>query len=260
MPNRDNSMFAEERKKSIVDYVNRNIKATVEELCDLFSVSPATIRNDLRELEEKKYVKRTHGGVISVKSGNYELNSNEKAVECIAEKERIAQAAVSHVSEGDIIAIDSGTTTYEFAKRLVTFRNLTVVTNDLHISEYLERNSKAEIILAGGKVRRGYNCTTGQKAAVTLAGLNVDKAFIGGNGISMRKGLTTPNMDMAVVKEALIHIADEIYFLADSTKIEHTAFISFAGISQVDCFITDKGADRKFLKELEAVEVKVELV
>ena len=54
MPNRDNSMFAEERKKSIVDHVNKNIKATVEELCDLFSVSPATIRNDLRELEEKK--------------------------------------------------------------------------------------------------------------------------------------------------------------------------------------------------------------
>lgn len=260
MPSRDSSMFAEERKKSIVDYVNTNVKATVEELCDLFSVSPATIRNDLRELEEMKYVKRTHGGAISVKNGNFELNSNEKAVECIAEKERIAQAAVSHVSEGDIIAVDSGTTTYEFAKRLASFRNLTVVTNDLHISEYLERNSKVEIILAGGKVRKGYNCTTGQKAAISLTGLNVDKAFIGGNGISIRKGLTTPDMDMAVVKEALIHIADEIYFMADSTKIERSAFVSFGNISQVDYFITDKGADSVFLKELKAVGVKVELV
>ncbi|MFR8340564.1 MAG: DeoR family transcriptional regulator, partial [Eisenbergiella massiliensis] len=71
----DDGIFAEERKKMIVDFVNRNTKATVNELCERFSVSSATIRNDLRELAEYGLLERTHGGALQKSSVNYELNT-----------------------------------------------------------------------------------------------------------------------------------------------------------------------------------------
>lgn len=260
MPKQANSIFAEERKKLIVDFINMNIKATVDELCSQFSVSPATVRNDLRDLEEAKLIKRTHGGAISVKNGNFELNSYEKSVECISQKEAISRAAVEYVAEGDIIAVDSGTTTFEFAKQLVHFRNLTVVTNDIQIAAFLEKNSAAEIIVAGGKVRREFNCTTGQKAIETLKDLNADKAFIGGNGISLQKGLTTPNMDMAGVKRMLMDISAERIFLGDSTKVERCAFVKFGDITDLDRIIMDQGADAEFYEKLKELGIKVDLV
>ena len=112
----EDGMFAEERKHMIVDLVNKNIKTTVNNLCEEFSVSPATIRNDLRELEEAGLLKRTHGGAISNIKANYEPNAYQKEIEHVNEKKAIAKRAAQYVHEGDTIALDTGTTTFELAK------------------------------------------------------------------------------------------------------------------------------------------------
>ena len=62
----EDSVFVEERKQKIIDYINQNAKATVLELSQQFSVSAATIRHDLRELDSRGLIRRTHGGAISV--------------------------------------------------------------------------------------------------------------------------------------------------------------------------------------------------
>ena len=111
-----------------------------------------------------------------------------------------------HIYEGDTIALDTGTTTFELAKLLVTYENLTVVTNDLQIAAFLERNGKANIIMAGGAVRRNFHCTAGQKAIDTLSDLNVDKTFLAANGVSAKRGISTPNIDTAHVKEKLVSL------------------------------------------------------
>ena len=118
----------------IVELINKEIKTTVANLCEKFSVSPATIRNDLRELELAGLLKRTHGGAISNRKASFELNSYQKEVENLEKKAAVAKAAIQYVQDGDIIAIDTGTTTLELAKLLVGRRNITVVTNDLEIA------------------------------------------------------------------------------------------------------------------------------
>ncbi len=254
---KDESIFAEERRKMIVDHVNENVKATVPELCEIFSVSSATIRNDLRALEESGALKRTHGGAISCKSVNYEINSYEKAVERVQQKAQIAAKALTFIKEGDTIALDTGTTTYELAKLLTKFHNLTVVTNDLQIASFLEQYASAHIFLAGGRVRRDYHCTYGKKALDSVSDFNVDKAFLGANGISLSRGFTTPNIDTAEVKEAFIQIADCTVIMADSKKLDKTSFSKFADFEEVDIVITDNGADAAFVQSIREQSVEV---
>lgn len=237
------SMFAEERQHMIVDLVNREVTATVEALCDHFHVSPATIRNDLRELEERGLLKRTHGGAISNSRAGFEPDSYQKEVSRIAEKRAIAREAVRRVREGDTIALDTGTTVFELALLLPRFKDLTVVTNDMQIASFLERESSAHILLAGGMIRTNFHCTVGPLTLSSLEGLNVDKAFIACNGVTPKSGVTTPNMDLARVKEKLIAIASEAYLLADSSKMGKTSFCQFAAITDLGAIITDEGID-----------------
>lgn len=246
----EENIFAEERKQMIVELVNENVKTTVAELCRRFSVSPATVRNDLRELEQLGLLKRTHGGAISNRRATFEPDAYEKEVERIAQKQAIAQVAVAYVTEGDTIALDTGTTTFEFAKQLTGYSDLTVVTNDLQIAFYLERNSRAHVIMAGGAVRRNFHCTAGQKALDTVADLNADKTFLGANGVSIKRGVTTPNVETADFKKMLVEIGDEIILLADSSKIDKTSFAKYAGIEQVDALVTDEAADEEYLRQL----------
>jgi DeoR family fructose operon transcriptional repressor len=255
----EENIFAEERKRMIVELVTTNVKLTVAGLCDRFSVSPATIRNDLRELEESGRLKRTHGGAISNRRANFEQDSYQKEVKRVAQKADIAVAALKYVNEGDTIVVDTGTTTFEFAKTLKNFENLNVVTNDIQIAAYLERNTKASVIIAGGGVRRNYHYTTGKKAIDTIADLNVDRAFIGANGFSVQKGITVPHIGTAHIKTKFLEISDEIILLADSTKLDRFSFVRFGDAKDVDVLITDYEADPDHLETIRAAGVEVEV-
>ena len=250
-------MLAQVRQQAIADLVNKQGNITVNTLCERFAVSPATIRNDLRDLEERGIVKRTHGGAIGCNKTSYELNTNQKEVQNIQEKRLIAKAAMEFVQEGDAIALDSGTTTFEMVQLMTGMKDLTVVTNDLQIAAWLERNTEVTVILTGGTVRRHFRCTTGQTAVDMLSMLHVDKAFVAANGVSIRNGLTTPSIDMASIKKQMIDSSDKVILIADSTKIERTAFVSYAPISRVDVLITDDNADNGFIEALRGTGVNV---
>lgn len=252
-------VFAEVRKQTIIDIVNKMGKATVSYLCDHFSVSPATIRNDLRELEEAGAIKRTHGGAISSSRINYEPSTSQKEVVHVMQKQAIAQLAVGFIQPGDAIALDTGTTTMELAKQLGGIENLTVVTNDIQIASYLERSTDVMIILAGGALRRHFHCTVGQMAIDSISNLHVDKAFIAANGVHPTKGVTTPHMDTAGIKTHMIECADEVYLLADSSKLGKSAFITFSTLSSIDVMITDQDADMAFVDAVKQTGVEVHL-
>lgn len=245
---KDDSIFVEERKKLIVDYVNENSKATVSELGDLYSVSPSTIRNDLRDLENCGLLRRTHGGAVSCRSVNFEANSYEKSMVCIESKKAIAAAALSHIKNGDTIALDTGTTAYELALLLTGFSDLMVVTCDLEIASFLERRTDAGIFIAGGRVRRDYHCTYGKKAIDAISDLNVDKAFLSANGVSLTRGVTTPNIDVSQMKKLFMGISSESFLLCDHTKLGKTSFARFADLDSIETLITDDQADPDFVE------------
>jgi DeoR family fructose operon transcriptional repressor len=236
-------VFVEERKRGILEYVVSHKKATVGELCDRFSVSSATIRSDLRDLEQGGALVRTHGGAIVRGQARFEPDATEKGVQRRAEKRVIAALALEAIEDGDTIVLDTGSTTYELAELLDSRRDITVLTNDLAIALRLERHPTATIHFLGGVLRKRFHCTVGSRAAESLRGLTADKAFMGANSVSPDKGAGTPDLQQAEVKKAMMSIALKVYLLADSSKIGKNSFATFASIGDFDCLITDSVPD-----------------
>jgi DeoR family fructose operon transcriptional repressor len=254
-------MFAEERKQKILDMLREHSKILVPELCKTFGMSPATIRNDLRELDEAGLLKRTHGGAIANEQVLYELFTQQKIVKNIAEKSAIARYAAGLIREGDCIALDTGTTTLELAKLICSIKNLTVVLNDIDIARYLEENSDIHVVMAGGSLRRGFHCVTGTLTVQDIRCFNVDKAFIATNGITTN-GISTPDISQAEVKRAMIEIAGQVIVLADSTKLGRELFVNVCRIHSIDLLIIDNNGNQNEIqslleKGLELVEVSL---
>ena len=248
-------LFAEERKQQILALLKERSKITVPELCAAFDVSPVTVRTDLRDLEAAGLLRRTHGGAIPAEGAAYEPNSSAKEAAHIEEKRRIARAAAAMVEHGDCIAIDTGTTTLELARCLAGRRGLTVVTNDLLIASTLEANLEgSSIILAGGTLRAGFHCTVGPVATASLAGINVDRAFLATNAFHPEKGFCTPDIAQAEVKRALLGMAGEAVMLMDASKLGKVSFYQFAGLSDVQRIITDSSAPAAALAALSEQE------
>lgn len=251
------NLLALPRKQAIVEMVNKRGLVTVSELCECFSVSPATIRSDLRELSEIGLLERTHGGAVSRQQSMFELNTHQKKEQSIAEKRAIAAVAVKQISNGDTIILDTGTTTFELAKLLGSFANLTVVTADLPICMWLELNTNVNVIVIGGPVRHNFHCTSGITALSAINKLHFDKAFLAVNGVSIDNGLSTPSLDSAAMKKALIKQSKCSFLLADSKKLGHDSFSVFAKITEVDKVITDIGVTDAFISRAKDVGVDV---
>ena len=157
-PQSEHPLFAEERKGQILELLRQKSKLLVPELCDYFDVSPATIRNDLRDLENERKLKRTHGGAISLEKTSFELDSRHKEIRNMEQKRQIAACAAKLIEDGDTIILDTGTTTLELAKCLSGKRDLTIVLNDIEIASLLEESTQANLILIGGTLRHGFHC------------------------------------------------------------------------------------------------------
>jgi len=249
-------LFAEERKLAIAEYVRHNGKATVAALCDKFGVSGATIRNDLRELEKRRLIARTHGGAMTSTKASYELVAKERETQNLEAKRNIALSALELIEDGEILVVDTGTTTLELARLLGRRRNLTVVTNDFQIAQILEDVSAVNTVLVGGRVRKRFHCTVGSQGSSMLAGLTVDKAFMGANSFSLVKGATTPDIQQAEMKSLLVGIAERCILLVDGTKIGKNSFVQFAATDDIDCIITDY-IDKDYSSQIQELGIEV---
>lgn len=243
-------LFAEERKEQIIKMVNEKEKIYVPDLSNIFNVSTATIRNDLNELEKSGRLVRTHGGAISIQNSGLELNTEQKKIKHNTAKLLIAKEALQHIDNGDIILIDTGTTTFQLATLLKEKRSITIVTNDIEIALELEEVTGLNVILIGGMLRKGFHCTLGPFACKILSDISVDKAFIATNGVDTDTGLYTPDTNQAAIKEQMINCAREKYLLCDSSKFGRKSFAKFADIEEFDYVITDNNIENEEYEKL----------
>ncbi|WP_407928535.1 DeoR/GlpR family DNA-binding transcription regulator [Clostridium guangxiense] len=230
-------MFAEERQKQISSMLNKNGSIKVNELSEYFKVSEATIRRDLQEMENRKILKRTHGGAVKIDITNFEPSFIDKKDEKLGEKLAIAKYAASIIKDGDTIILDSGTTTLEVAKNILA-KNLTVITNSIDIAEQLSNNKDMELIITGGSLRFNTRAMVGRTCEDIFKYFRVDKAFIGANGISAIEGITTPNFIEAQTKKAMMNSANKVFIVADSSKFENVCLSVICEIKDVTSIIT----------------------
>jgi len=249
MPRKKAAILAQVRMNRIMDIVSSEGNCTVMELSRLFDVSPATVRNDLHKLESEGCLKRTFGGAISSATANFELTAREKIVRNVEEKCSIAQKASEMIHDGETIALDTGTTMLELARKIVNIHDLTIVTTDLQIAAFLEEYSNAHILLIGGSIRRQHHCTFGQYSIDSIKKLHVDKAFLAANGVTLERGASTPNIELAAIKWQMMDIADKAYLLFDTSKIGKNSLAHIAMLEEFDLIITDSRVSQSFLTQ-----------
>jgi DeoR/GlpR family transcriptional regulator of sugar metabolism len=239
-------MLANQRKGKILELLKEDGSAKVADLARIFKVTEVTVRQDLEKLDKEGLVVREHGGVY-LKNVEDQVRSFALANQTnLREKELIALKCLDFIEPGDVIILDSGTTTTEIAKKIKDVGGLTVITNALNIALMLGANPNITVVMTGGEFKPPTLSLTGQKAADFFKGLNVQKLFLATAGVSLKSGLTYPSISDLVVKKAMIDAAETTYLVADSTKFGKSAFASLGALSLIDYIITDEGVERKY--------------
>lgn len=227
---------------------------------DDFSVTNETVRRDLIALERRGILRRTHGGAILVETLGFEPANSVRAAVMIEEKRRIAQAAVDELPADGAVLIDAGTTTALLAEFLPRGRDITVVTNSLHVANTLAGRANVNLMCIGGRVRGTTLCTVDRWAMQALAELRVDVTFLGTNGLTIEHGLTTSDQAEASVKEAMMAAAKRVVLMADHSKVGTEYFHRYGAIGDVDLLITDTGLDADLAEDLRAVVPDMRIV
>ena len=248
-----------ERLAVILERLSENGGVGVTELASDLGASPATVRRDLRLLEEQRLLSRTHGGAIA-HGVLYELPLRYRSARHGEEKQRIAAAVAELVSEGMVVGLTGGTTTTEVARALSGRRGLTIVTNSLSIAAELAVRPNLKLVVTGGVARPESYELIGPLAEASLTGLNLDLAIVGVDGISPQAGLTTHHETEASTNRALIDCAVRTVVVADSSKIGRTAFARIVEIARADELITDAAADPGELARLREAGIAVTAV
>lgn len=244
-------MYAEERQQHILETARTDGRVEVTALAERLDVTPETVRRDLTALERRGLLRRVHGGAIPVERLGFEPAVATREERLVTEKERIAKAALAELPDEGTILIDAGTTTGRLAELLPRDRELTVVTNSLTVAGQVATQANLSLYLLGGRVRGRTLACVGEWAERALADIFVDVAFVGTNGLSRERGLTTPDQSEAAVKRAMIASARRAVVLTDHSKVGIDHFALVSPLAEIDTIITDSGLDAETAAELE---------
>ena len=254
------SLLNEERRRAILETLRHEGRVLVLDLARRFQTSQVTIRKDLEELHATGLIHRTHGGALPAREGALEDPTlREKQKLHRKEKARIAEAAAGMVQEGQVVILDSGTTTTEIARSLRRFQSLTVVTNAVNIAAELA-GTAIDVILTGGTLRKNSFSLVGPIAEETLHRLNADLLFLGVDGFDVRYGLTTPNLPEASVNRVMVEVSKRAVAVCDSSKFGRRSLSLIVPPSALHQVITDKNIPGPDLRALKKAGVEVTLV
>ena len=225
----DKPLYSEQRKQAILTTLAAAGRVDVAAMAEQLAVTSETVRKDLIALERQGQLRRVHGGAIPLQNLSFEPEVTAR-VEFAEEKRRIAKAALAHLPRTGTILIDAGSTTALMAELIPPDRQLTAFTNTLPIALALAAKPSVTVYTLGGRVRN-----------ITLAEINVDVAFLGANGVSPHRGLTTPDAAEAAVKGLMLACARRRILLADHSKINQVSTHKYGELADLDLLITDTG-------------------
>jgi DeoR/GlpR family transcriptional regulator of sugar metabolism len=243
--------MSEERRKTILKTVEVDGRVRVEDLSAQFGVSEVTIRKDLADLEARGLLQRTHGGAVLLQRNAFNPSFEEKAQMNGAAKQAIAELAAAQIEEGDSLVLDAGTTTLALARLIKTrFERLTVITSSIPIATELA-GSSFDVLMLGGQVRQHSLAIVGPAAVDMMFAHHVAKAFVGATGVTLN-GYSTPNVNDADLKRAMLASCDKAFVLTDASKIGRATLARYARLEDAALLITDAEAPQDFLRALNA--------
>lgn len=259
---RGKTMFIEERHQKILDILAEKGSITTAEIQRKFGVGYDSAKRDLRILEEKGLLKRTHGGALPLRqiaSGKPPMTTCRDIVEVKENYMAIAMKAVSMIQENDVIFITSATVGYFMAQNLPDNMKLRVVTNSIIIAEELRKKPNISVILLGGEMDGKGNCYDAF-AIDMIQKLRFDKCFITAAAISAEFGLSIQKSQAISFWNAIIDSSKQTVGLFPTEKIGFESVVSICPAKRLNVLITDWSALEEDLKQFDEQGIQVVVV
>ncbi len=252
-----------DRQEIILQTLQSSGSVSIEGLCTLLNTSVATVRRDLRDLEDRALLRRTRGGAVPMGPLFYEpfrhdSSFQDKVGSFAEEKRRIARAAARFVNPGDTVALSGGTTTTELVRSFLTVPGITVVTNTVNVAMELSACKNIEVIVTGGMLRGNWFTLVGPLANMAAQMVYADIMFLGVDGISVDFGLSCSNPQEAEYLRMMAQHARRKVVVTDHSKLGVQSKWMLCPTREIQTIVTDTGADDNCIKPF--TDIGIELI
>lgn len=245
------------RHERIIKTVTDQGFVAIESLAKQFSVTPQTIRRDIKKLSDMGYLQKFHGGAGASSSVQNISYSTRKSLYS-EEKIRIAEKISSYIPNRASIFLNIGTSTEEVARSLKRHRQgLRVITNNLNVASILGAKEDFEVIVAGGLVRSRDMGITGEATIDFIRQFKVDFGIIGVSGIDADGSLLDFDYNEVRVAREIITNSRKVFLVADNSKFGRNAMVRLGELSEIDMVFTDCEPIGAFRKAIISAETEL---
>lgn len=230
-------MTREERENLILQEVIIKRTVSVNDLAQQFNVTMETIRKDIAALQDKNVVAKNYGQV-SLADPYLEDSFIKKETRDLTAKTKIAQTALDLIPNNAVVYLDTSTTVLQLARLLSLRSGLTIVTNSLRINEVLSNNLN-EVLVTGGRYRDLSKSYFGDWTISAIDSINIDMAFLGGDGLS-NDGVTISSYGELTVKKEVIKRSKRSVLMVSTSKFQQMGKYTYSKFDDVDILIPER--------------------
>jgi DeoR/GlpR family transcriptional regulator of sugar metabolism len=250
-------VLAEERRHEILERLRVDGKVVAAELSSSLAVSPDTVRRDLRELGEAGLLRRVHGGALPAAVGARAYADRRR--HATDAKAAIAEATSRLLRPGQVILLDSGTTTLEVARHLPPELEATVITNSPPIAIALAEHPRVEVTVLGGMLDKQSRALVGAAAIEALRSVRADVLVLGVCSLHPEVGITVQALEESYVKRAMVANAAEVVAVSSADKLGSAAPYVVGPLDELTHLVTEASAPAERLAPYRALGIEVVL-
>lgn len=247
-------MIKTRRVSKIQNYINEKETVSMDELVAKFNVSKNTIRRDVQELVDSGEFEKVYGGVSVNHSATVPFS--DRQVRNDKEKEEIAKIAAKYVEDGDIIFIDSGTTTLKMLE-YISNKEITVITNNIDFIMKAMSYENLTIITTGGTIELKTKSFTSVNNKDIIRTYNINKAFLASTGLSIKNGVTNSLPIESEIKAAVVERSEDIFLLVDHSKFDKYSLTTYCDLAEIDYLVTDILPQENYIQFAENNDINI---
>jgi len=244
------------RQETILDLLRTHGAVEVDDLAARFNLTTQTIRHDLRGLDERGLLRRTHGGarrVDSVTTREYA----DRRTHLGAEKRAIGMRAAALIPDNCSITLNIGTTTEQVAQALSGHRNLMIMSNNINIINQFMGTTDKKVVMVGGAVRQSDGAVVGQDAVEFISRYKVDYAVIGASALDADGAVLDYDVREVSVARAILRNSRTRILVCDASKFDTSAPVRICDIADLDYFVTDRPPPAPFAETAQAAGTRL---
>ena len=233
-------MLVPERRQAILNFINKRHSATVGELSDKFCISETSIRRDLAKLSDAGYIRKTYGGAVLLPANNDVLALDARRHIEETEKTVIGRKAAALIKDGDVVFLDSSSTSLRMVPFLKTFNNLSVVTHGLQTANNLLAFPHIKVYIAGGFIKSNLRSCNGVFTCDIFSSMHADKVFISPKAVDRSYGIYCSNEEEMNVRRIMMEHSNSVILLCSTNKLDQSAQFYLCDLKKINVVVSEK--------------------